>query len=118
MNNLFVKALKNKFEMTGADAVALAKTVKEVFNGEKEIEDMTIDKYTRSLFYELHREKLLKLRRDEYRENGKFIRKYYWSFNNDAIREEAYRKPIMEESPYKIYKKIPGSAWLLHSYNT
>ena len=78
---------------------------------------MTIDKYTRSLFYELHKENLLKLRRDEFREKGKFIRKYYWSFNNDAIRAEADRKQV-EEPPYMIYQKIPGNAWLLHSRNT
>ena len=83
-----------------------------------EIEDMTIDKYARSLFYELHREKLLKLRREEYKEQGKFIRKYYWSFDIDSIRQGACRKPPLEESPYQIYQKIPKSAWLLHSYNT
>jgi hypothetical protein len=117
MNSLFVKALKNKFDMTPEDARALAQTVKEVFKGEKEIEDMTIDKYTRSLFYELHKEKLLKLRRDEFKEKGKFIRKYYWSFNNDAIRAEADRKQV-EEPPFMIYQKIPRNAWLLHSRNT
>lgn len=117
MNSLFVKALKNKFDMSQEDAKALAKTVKEIFKGKEEIEDMTIDKYSRSLFYELHKEKFLRLRRDEYREDGRFIRKYYWSFDNDAIKVEAYRKAI-PEPPYKIYQKIPRSAWLLHSYNT
>ncbi len=61
MKRLFVKALENIFEMKREDARDLAKTVEEVFHGEKEIEDMTIDKYTRSLFYELHVEKLLDL---------------------------------------------------------
>lgn len=118
MKRLFVKALENIFEMKREDARGLAKTVEEIFHGEKEIEDMTIDKYARSLFYELHREKLLRLRREEYREKGKYIRKYYWSFDNDAIRQEAYRKPVLEESPYNIYQKIPRSAWLVRSYNT
>jgi len=118
MKRLFVKALENIFEMKREDARGLAKTVEEIFHGEKEIEDMTIDKYARSLFYELHREKLLRLRREEYREKGKYIRKYYWSFDNDAIRQEAYQKIVLEESPYNIYQKIPRSAWLVHSYNT
>ncbi len=118
MNGLFVKALKKKFEMTQDDATSLAKTVEEIFNGEKEVEDMTIDKHARSLFYELHREHFLKLRREEYKEKGKFMRKYFWSFNNDAIKEEAYRKSIVEEDPYNIYQKIPGNAWLIRSYNT
>ena len=55
MKKLFVKALENIFEMEKEDAKVLAKTVEEIFHGEREIEDMTIDKYTRSLFYELHR---------------------------------------------------------------
>jgi len=118
MKKLLIKALENVFEMKKEDAKNLAKTVEEIFNGEKEIEDMTIDKYSRSLFYELHREKLLRLRREEYKEQGKFIRKYYWSFDNDAIRAGANRKPVLEESPYQIYQKIPRSAWLTHSYNT
>ncbi len=118
MKKLLVKALENVFEMEKEDAKHLAKTVEDIFRGKKEIEDMTIDKYTRSLFYELHREKLLRLRREEYREKGKYIRKYYWSFDNDAIRQEAYRKHVLEESPYNIYQKIPQSAWLVRSYNT
>lgn len=117
MNGLFIRALKKKFEMTEEDASSLAKTVDEVFNGEKEIEDMTIDKHVRSLFYELHKENFLKIRREEYKEKGKFMRKYYWSYNNDGIKEEAYRKPGIE-CPYKIYQKIPRNAWLIRSYNT
>lgn len=114
MKILLAKALKNKFDMAKEDAIALAKTVESIFKGKEEIEDMTIDKYARSLFYDLQREKLLKLRREEFKENGKYIRKYYWSFNNDIIREEAYKK--YEEEDYKIYKKIPKNAWLVHSY--
>ena len=117
MNGLFVRALKKKFEMTDEDASSLAKTVDSVFDGELEIEDMSIDKHTRSLFYELHKENFLKLRREEYKENGKFMRRYYWSYNNNAIEQEAQRKPIVE-NPYKIYQNIPRKAWLIRSYNT
>ena len=115
MRSLLVKALKNRFNMTREDAVALTKTVEGIFNGKDEVEDMTIDKYARSLFYELQRERLLKLRREEFREKGKIIRKYYWSFNNDIIRETAYEKHIKGDK-YNIYKKIPESAWLICSY--
>ncbi len=114
MKRLFVKALKNKFNMAKEDAIELAKTVEGIFNGEKEIEDMTIDKYARSLFYELQRERLLKLRRDEYKEEGKYIRKYYWSFNNDTIKEVAYEK--YKEEKYQIYQKIPKNAWVTRTY--
>jgi len=114
MKRLFVKALKNKFNMAKEDAIELAKTVEGIFNGEKEIEDMTIDKYARSLFYELQRERLLKLRRDEYKEEGKYVRKYYWSFNNDTIKEVAYEK--YKEEEYQIYQKIPKNAWITRTY--
>lgn len=114
MKRLLAKALKNRFNMTKEDAIALTKTVEEIFNGQNEVEDMAIDKYVRALFYELQRERLLKLRREEFKKKGKFIRKYYWSFNNDIIREVAYEEN--EEDPYRVYKKIPKNAWLLHSY--
>ena len=115
MKRLLVKALKNRFGMEKEDAIALAKTVEGIFNGEEEIEDMSIDKYVRSLFYELQREKLLKIRREEFKEKGKQIRKYYWSFDNSVIKEAAYQKEKKE--PYKIYKKIPKEAWLIHIHS-
>jgi len=114
MKRLLAKALKNKFEMENDDAIALAKTVEKIFKGRKELNDMTIDKYSRALFYELQRERLLKIRREEVKEQGKYIRKYYWSFNNDIIEQAAYEK--IKEDPYIIYKKIPKNAWLTHSY--
>jgi hypothetical protein len=117
MNPLFVKALKNGFDMSKEDAAALAQTVQSVFKKSKEVEDMSLHKDIRSIFYELHQKNLLYLRREEITEKGKSVRKYYWSFNIDGIRAEAYRKPI-EEPPYSIYKKIPENAWLLHSCNT
>jgi hypothetical protein len=113
MKRLLAKALKNKFDMAKEDAIALAKTVEGIFEGKEEIDDMTIDKYSRALLYELQRERLLKIRREEIKEQGKFIRRYYWSFNNDSIKQAAYE--ITKEDPYKIYKKIPRKAWLTHS---
>lgn len=117
MYSLLVKALKNGFDMTKEDATMLAQTVEKVFKGSKEVEDMSLHKDIRSIFYDLHQKNLLYLRREELKEKGKLIRKFYWSFNNDGIKANANRKPI-EESPYEIYKKIPENAWLLHSANT
>ena len=114
MKRLLAQALKNRFRMKKEDSIALSKTVEEIFHGQEEVEDMSIDKYCRALFYELQREKLLKLRREEFKEQGKIIRKYYWSFNNDLIREAASEK--FKEEPYKVYKKIPKEAWLVHQY--
>ncbi|MBP1661838.1 MAG: hypothetical protein H6P94_87 [Thermoplasmatales archaeon] len=117
MNTLLVKALKNGFDMSKEDAVALAETVQKVFKKEKEVEDMSLHKDIRSIFFELHQKNLLCLRREEVKEKGKAIRKFYWSYNTDGIRAEANRRPV-EESQYEIYKKIPEEAWLLHSCNT
>jgi len=117
MNNLFVKALINGFDMTKEDATILAQTVHRVFKRKKEVEDMSLHKDIRSMFNDLHQKNLLFLRREELKEKGKIIRKYYWSLNDDGIHAEAYRKPL-KESPYEIYKKIPEEAWLLHSSNT
>jgi len=115
MMHLLTKALKKRFKMKKDDAISLSKIVENIFNGKKEIEDMAIDKYSRALLYELHREKLLKLRREEFKEKGKIIRKFYWSFDNRSIREVAQEKN--KRDPYEIYKKIPKEAWLFSSNN-
>ena len=97
--------------MSNEDANELTKTIETIFKGRKEVEDMKIDKYARALFNELLRERLVKIRREEYKEKAKYIRKYYWSLNNEEIKTEAYRKH--REEKYKIYEKIPKEAWLL-----
>lgn len=114
MKHLLIKALKNRFEMAKEDAIALAKTVEQIFDGRDEIEDMSIDKYTRALFYDLQRKNLLKQRREEFKEKGKIIRKFYWSFDNKTIKQATDEK--LKEDPYKIYEKIPKEAWITRSY--
>lgn len=109
MMQTLAKALKNAFKMKNEDAVSLTKTIENIFKGKNEIEDMTIDKYARALLYELQREKILKIRREEFKEKGKIIRKFYWSFDRKAIKEVAKLKKL--EDPYSIYKKIPKDAW-------
>ncbi|MEM0466918.1 MAG: hypothetical protein QXL17_01210 [Candidatus Thermoplasmatota archaeon] len=117
MNSILIKALKNSFEMSHTDATELVKTLKKTFRGKEEVEDMKLDKYTRGVFYELHRQKILKVRREEFKENSKIVRKYYWSFDHEAIKNAADQQPI-QESPYLIYEKIPRHAWLLRNSNT
>ncbi|KYK24116.1 hypothetical protein AYK24_06815 [Thermoplasmatales archaeon SG8-52-4] len=101
--------------MNKEDAKALVKTINNIFNGRKEIEDLSIDKYARALLYDLQKVRLLQIRREEFKDNGKFIRKYYWSFNNNGIKEAAIEKT--KEEPFGIYKKIPKEAWLQHLNN-
>ena len=116
MNKLLIQALKNAFDMKKEDAIGLAETVERIFDGNKEIEDMSIDKYQRALLYELLNEKLLKIRREEHKEKGKSMRKYYWSFNKSRITEEAHRK--IKKDEYRIYQIIPISAWMQRINNT
>ncbi|HEB37388.1 MAG TPA: hypothetical protein ENI14_01835 [Thermoplasmatales archaeon] len=114
---LLSKALKNKFEMSDDDAKALARIVKNVFNGKKEVEDSSIDKYVRALFYELQKERLVKVRREEYKEKNRFLRRYYWYLNMEVIKEEANK--VVEEDPGKIYRVLPKRVWLSKSrYNS
>ena len=115
MNKVFIEALKKSFDMKTEDAVNLAKTVEKIFNGQKEVEDMSIDKYSRALFYELQRQHLLKIRREEVKEEGKQLRKFYWSFDKKCIKEKAKIKHFEEE--FQIYKKIPKNAWLIRVNN-
>lgn len=114
---LLSKALKNKFEMSDDDARALARIVKKVFNGKKEVEDSSIDKYVRALFYELQKERLIKVRREEYKEKNRLLRRYYWYLNMEVIKEEANR--VVEDDPGKIYRVLPKRVWLSKSkYNS
>jgi len=115
MDKLLVAALKNAFKMEQEDAEGLAKTVETIFKGQKEVEDMSIDKYVRALFYELQKENLLKIRREELKEKGKQMRKFYWSFNMEEIRKEAFRK--RKKDTYQIYHEIPQKAWLQRTVN-
>ena len=113
MDKMLVEALKNAFDMQKEDAINLAKTVETIFNGNKEIEDMSIDKYARALFYELQRQKLLKIRREEIKEQGKNLRKFYRSFDKKMIKQKAHMKT--SDDSYQVYARIPSDVWIVRS---
>ncbi|HID25388.1 MAG TPA: hypothetical protein EYP23_02855 [Thermoplasmata archaeon] len=112
MKRLLAKAFRNRFDMSREDAKALADTVKKVFNGKNEVEDTAIDKYVRALFYELQRERFVKVRREEFKEKRRLLRKYYWSLDKEAIKSEAKRKHV--DDPGKIYYTLAKRVWLSH----
>ena len=122
MNALLVNALKNAFHMKKEDAEGLAKTVENIFKGRKEIEDMSIDKYQRALLYELQKENLLKLRREELKEQGKKLRKYYWSFNHDQIQQEAHKTyceyPVASQARYNQPSLYPAQQDLVFLFQS
>jgi chromatin segregation and condensation protein Rec8/ScpA/Scc1 (kleisin family) len=111
------RALKNRFKMSKEDARKLADIVNGIFKGKKEIEDADMDKYVRALFYELERERLLRVRREEYKQKGRLLRKYYWSIDRERVKKEAEREE--EEDPGKIYRELARKVWLSRThYNT
>lgn len=115
MKKILAKAFKNRFDMSKEDAKALADTIEKIFNGKEEIEDASIDKYVRALFYELQKERFIKVRREELKEKGKILRRYYWSLNKKTIKEEANRKNI--DDPGKIYYTLAKRVWLSRSHH-
>ena len=117
-NEVLVKALEHSFDMDYDDARGLAKVVRSAFKRKSEVEDMSLDKHVRSIFYELHKKHLLMLRREELREKGKIIRKYFWSFDLEKIKKCASAPPMSKEDPYGVYGNIPREAWILRSKYT
>jgi transcription initiation factor IIE alpha subunit len=115
MKRLLVLALINKFGMLRDDAKELAKIIERVFNGKREIPDEEINKEVRALFYELQRERLLKVRREEYKEKGRILRRYYWLLDDKAIRKGARENKQVVEDEGEIYKKISKNSWLLRT---
>ena len=111
MKRLLVLALMNKFGMLREDAKELTKIIEKTFKGKKELLDEEINKEIRALFYELQREKILKVKREEYKEKGRILRRYYWLLDEKGIKEGA--KAVKEENDEsEVYKRISKTSWL------
>jgi len=115
MKRLLVLALMNKFGMLREDAKELTKIIERAFKGKKELPDEEINKEIRALFYELQRERILKVKREEYKEKGRILRRYYWLLDDKAIREEARAVKEKDDEAEVIYKKISKNSWLFRT---
>lgn len=115
MDRTLMKALKNKFNMMKDDAKELTKIIEDIFEGEDEVNDAEMNRHVRQLFCELQREKIVKVRREEFKERGRTIREYYWSLNQKVIDKEA-KKKNKKEKILSIYDKLPDEAWYKRSY--
>lgn len=109
------KALQRAFNMLADDAKQLAETVEGVFQGEDEVNDEDLDKDVRSLFYSLEREKLMTIRRTEYKFEGQVRRAYFWQFTDlDKLLRET-QPPSKQELELlemgKLYKQMPQEIW-------
>lgn len=110
-----VRALQRAFHMLAEDAKQLAETVEGVFQGEEEVNDEDLDKDIRSLFYSLEREKLMTIRRTEYKFEGQVRRAYFWQFADlDKMLHEA-AQPTKQELELiemsRLYRQLPQGLW-------
>lgn len=111
------QALRRAFNMVVEDARATAETVESAFQGEDEVNDEDLDKEIRSLFYTLEKEKLLNVRRTEYKFDGQVRRAYFWRVNDlDSWAPEGDVSPKAEDvEALKVYRALPPSLWVRRS---
>ena len=115
MKRLLVLALMNKFGMLREDAKELTRIIEKAFKGKKELPDEEINKEIRALFYELQREKILKVKREEYKKKGRMLRRYYWLLDEKAIKEGARAIKEKEDETEIVYKRISKNSWLFRT---
>lgn len=103
-------ALRERFDMEADDAEAIADTLAEVFGGETEVNDETIDPSVRSIFYTLEAKKILTFRREEYSiETGERRRGFWWRIREAALSPGATTIPV--ETEEDVYANLPRDAW-------
>lgn len=113
------EALCRVFNMVPEDARVTAETISSAFQGEDEVNDEDLDKDIRSLFYMLEKERLLNVRRTEYKFEGQVRRAYFWRFNHNhddgaGGRLGAVRSPEDAEA-LKVYRALPPNLWARRS---
>ena len=110
VTKLLFKAFKNRFDMSDEDAKKLARIISNIFRNSDEIDDASIDKYVRSLLYDLQNERFVKVRREEIKKRNRLFRKYYWYLNMEVIKKEANKS--IEDDPGRIYRMLAKRVWL------
>ncbi|PKK85793.1 MAG: hypothetical protein CVT48_03950 [Thermoplasmata archaeon HGW-Thermoplasmata-1] len=106
--------MKKRFDMMLEDAAGLATTLENIFDDKDEISDDTIDRSVRSLFYALEQERFLRVRRIEYKDEGRVLRGFYWSLNNSELEKDGFEATAcreIPEDPSYIYKRLPAESW-------
>lgn len=111
--------LQQRFGMPWDDAAAVARTVEDLFNGRRELDDEALDKELRAMFYDLQAKDVLRIRREEFNSSeGKTLRAFYWRLNEETL-EEARRKAARSHAERAtesstqddVYDKLPEEAW-------
>jgi len=113
--NRLAAALRRAFNMVREDAEATATVVVGAFNGEDEVNDEDLDKDLRSLFYQLEKEQLLRVRRTEYKFEGQVRRAYFWSLNQlEGLRlDDAFGGALTRDDleATKVYQGLGQDFW-------
>lgn len=104
------RLLRERMRMLREDATAVAKVVEEAFRGESELDDDRLDPHLRQVFYDLQDEKILQVRRQEYRKDGHVKRGYYWSIDGAPGEVDRWaRQPVDRDAG--VYDELSDSAW-------
>lgn len=113
MPNL-VRLLRDKMRMMREDALAVANVVEQAFKGQDELSDDELDADLRQVFYELQDEKILDVRRYEYRRDGRALRGYMWHIRDADLRFSDDRAPPAAPPEQTLYLGLNENAWERH----
>lgn len=104
-----VSLLLERMRMVREDALAVAGVVEEAFQGRSELDDETIGKDLRQVFYDLQNEKILDVRREEVRIDGVDRRHYLWRIRDELPLDAG---PSIERDPAeRVYHRLADEAW-------
>ncbi len=96
--------------MLREDAMAVAKVVEEAFQGRSELDDDRLDPELRQVFYDLQDEHILQVRRQEYEEDGRRLRGYFWSIDDGDRRVDVAPRAIRDPDA-ELYEELTEHAW-------
>lgn len=111
-------SLRQRFGMPLSDAIEVARTLEELFNGRRELDDEALDKELRAMFYDLQSKDLLTTRREEFTSSeGRTLRAFYWRINEDAVQEareraqRSHAERATDDGEPDVYDRLPEDAW-------
>lgn len=109
MANL-VSILRDRVRMLKDDAVAIAHVVEAAFKGADELDDAMLDKDVRQVFYDLEEMNVLRVRRQEYVEDGQALRGYYWHVQEKTVPTNPVHA-IPSDPDTLLYQALQDDAW-------
>src|SRR5438128_681735 len=104
-----VHLLLERMRMVREDALAVASVVEGAFKGQSEVDDETIGKDLRQVFYDLQNEKILDIRREEVRVDGVDRRHYLWHIRDELALETPIQ--VAPDPAERLYHRLADQAW-------